>query len=239
MFFDMVENRMKKNMMITDFESIIPKCFNVERGSEKSKEIAEKIKRFYYGDQEITIENKDVYYQLETDVVFLRDIYETVKLHVKTSDTPVYMYRFSVDAGLNLFKATGKLNGTGAVHGDEMGYLFKTFLSPKEIDVKTIEGRTIYRMVKLWTKFAKTGDPNQHVVDEIIDVDWKPVKENQINYLDIGGDSSSNLKGNDINIGETFVLDTGVELSTGVNPDYERIKFWDDLYREYGADDSY
>ncbi|GJQ76634.1 hypothetical protein Trydic_g15494 [Trypoxylus dichotomus] len=233
MFFDMVENRMKKNMMITDFESIIPKCFKVEKGSEKSKEIAEKIKKFYYGDQKITVENKDIYYQLETDVVFLRDIYETVRLHTKTSDTPVYMYRFSVDAKLNFFKAVGKLTGAGAAHGDEMGYQFKTFLSPKEIDVKTIEGRTIYRMVKLWTKFAKSGDPNLHVVDAIIDNAWKPVTENQINFLDIRGSSSSDLANND---SESEIFERGSELVTGVNPNFERIKFWDELSKEYKID---
>lgn len=64
MFFDMVEDRMNTNMMVKDFETVVPKCFNLEKGSEQSKEVAGKIKKFFYGDEEVTVANKDKYYQV-------------------------------------------------------------------------------------------------------------------------------------------------------------------------------
>lgn len=91
-----------------------------------------------------------------------------------------------------------------------MGYQFKTFFTPNEIDTDTIEGNTIYRMSKLWTNFAKTANPNPQNYDELIDIKWEPVTVDEINFLDIGS-----------------------ELVADINPDYERIRFWDEIHEEY------
>lgn len=69
---------------------------------------------------------------------------------------------------------------------------------------------TIKRITKLWTNFAKYGDPNAKSKDEILNVEWKPVTEDETNYL---------------NIDE--------ELTTGVNPEAERVAFWDELYKDF------
>lgn len=58
-------------------------------------------------------------------------------------------------------------------------------------------------MVKLWTNFAKTGNPNP-----IQGVIWKPVRQNEINYVDIG---------------ET--------LTSNINPEKERMEFWDNIFK--------
>lgn len=65
-------------------------------------------------------------------------------------------------------------------------------------------------MSKLWTNFAKYGNPSPKEADELLNIEWKPVTKDEWNYL---------------NIDET--------LSTGVNPDAERIAFWDKLYEEF------
>lgn len=72
----------------------------------------------------------------------------------------------------------------------------------------TVEDITIKRLAKLWTNFAKYGDPNPKDRDELIDVVWEPIKnENEVIFLEIGN-----------------------KLSTGVNPDAERMAFWDSIY---------
>lgn len=91
-----------------------------------------------------------------------------------------------------------------------MGYLFKMSFTPNKLDSTTVEGRTIYRMVKLWTSFAKNGDPNPQTSDELINAKWEPAMGEEVNFLDIGQ-----------------------ELVSGVNPDYERIAFWNQLHEEY------
>lgn len=65
------------------------------------------------------------------------------------------------------------------------------------------------RITKLWTNFAKRGDPNPTVNDELMNVVWKPiVNEKEVNYLEIGD-----------------------KLLTGVNPESDRMSFWDSIFR--------
>lgn len=55
---------MKRNTMVVDFETVVPTRFKFERGSEKSEEVARKIKEFYYGNEEVAVDNKDIYYRV-------------------------------------------------------------------------------------------------------------------------------------------------------------------------------
>lgn len=91
----------------------------------------------------------------------------------------------------------------GACHGDDLGYLFKNFFTPGTLDFESLEGKTVKRMVKLWTNFAKTGDPN--IVDN---VKWEQVTQEQINCLDIGE-----------------------KLEMVLNPESERMEFWDNILK--------
>lgn len=65
-------------------------------------------------------------------------------------------------------------------------------------------------MTKLWSNFAKYGDPNSRENNEFFNVAWKPVTKNELNF---------------INIDE--------ELTAGVNPEAERMAFWDRLYENF------
>lgn len=63
-------------------------------------------------------------------------------------------------------------------------------------------------MTKLWTNFAKYGDPNSEGGDELIDVVWEQVTgDTEVNFLAIGEN-----------------------LSAGVNPDTASIAFWESIY---------
>lgn len=68
-------------------------------------------------------------------------------------------------------------------------------------------------MVALWTNFAKTGNPNSPINNELFNVQWRPVVES--NFL--------------------HFLDIGYELTTGVNPDQERMDFWDQIFKQYSS----
>lgn len=65
-------------------------------------------------------------------------------------------------------------------------------------------------MTKLWTNFAKHGDPNAREKDPLLHVEWKPATGSELHYL---------------NIDE--------ELTAGVNPEADRMAFWDGLYEEF------
>lgn len=65
-------------------------------------------------------------------------------------------------------------------------------------------------MTKLWTNFAKSGNPNPTTKDPLIDVVWKPIENNKFNYLDIGE-----------------------KLKASIDPEKERMAFWDQIFRDY------
>lgn len=54
--------------VITNFEDAVPYFLNVPNGSKKSKEIAQRIKQFYYGDEVPTLDNIDRFYIVSTTI---------------------------------------------------------------------------------------------------------------------------------------------------------------------------
>nr|XP_022902608.1 esterase B1-like [Onthophagus taurus]XP_022902609.1 esterase B1-like [Onthophagus taurus] len=204
-FYQMVEMRHGNSTLVKNFEEAIPNTFNIQLGTDKSRGIAKKIKEFYYKNEEPTEENKEKFFLMQTDLFFVHGIYQSARYHSKYH--PVYLYKFSVDGLLNLYKTFMGITLPGAAHADEIGYLFKLFLTPEDLELDSMEYKTIKRMTKLWATFAKTGNPNPTEKDEYInDINWKPVENNQINYLDIGP-----------------------ELKTYINPEKERMEFWDNI----------
>lgn len=88
-----------------------------------------------------------------------------------------------------------------------MAYQFKVHIAPS-VATDSVEEKTIKRMTILWTNFAKYGNPNPVDKDELINVTWTPIIGDNMNYLDINE-----------------------ELKMCVNPEKERMKFWDDVFR--------
>lgn len=79
-----------------------------------------------------------------------------------------------------------------------------------EIEPGSVEDVTIRRMTKLWATFAKYGDPNPKEKDSLVDVVWKPIaSEKEVHFLEIGEN-----------------------LSTGINPESERMAFWDSVFNK-------
>ncbi|KAF5273124.1 hypothetical protein FQA39_LY07614 [Lamprigera yunnana] len=191
---------------IKDFEDFISFELSIKLNSMQSKTIANKIKKFYYGSFEPTEDKRNQYFMLAGDCILLWSVLYAAKQHSLTSKYPVYLYRLSLESTLNAHKHMLRINSPGTSHGDELGYLFKCFLTPTIIP-GSVEDDGIRRCVTMWTNFAKYGNPNPPQFDPLINVIWKPVKNGVLNYLEIGEN-----------------------LTTGVNPDEKRMKFWNDIY---------
>lgn len=163
---------------------------------------------------------------MESDVHFIHGIQKTVARTVESCNEPVFLYRFSFDGQIYLIprvieipfkgmKLSTNCNGTknmllGASHADELCYLFKSKFTP-EVKSGSLVETTIKRMIKFWTNFAKYSNPvPNNTKDDVLNIEWKAVAKSELNYLNIGD-----------------------ELNTGVNPDAERMKFWDKLYEDY------
>lgn len=128
--------------------------------------------------------------------------------HRRTSTAPVYLYRMSVESNLNLYKNFAKITAPGVSHGDDIGYLFNTQFTPP-LQEASLEKKSVKTFVKLWTNFAKTGNPNS----DQLDINWQPIENNDLKFLDIG-----------------------TQLTIGNNPDNTRIEFWNALFKSVGSD---
>ncbi|XP_072947296.1 juvenile hormone esterase-like [Epargyreus clarus] len=69
---------------------------------------------------------------------------------------PVYVYRFAYDGKMNFFKNAFNFTKPGAAHADDV-----TYIITNEISKLADESDKIVRdkMTKMWTHFAKTGNP--------------------------------------------------------------------------------
>ncbi|KAJ8984447.1 hypothetical protein NQ317_012511 [Molorchus minor] len=162
-----------------------------------------KIKQHYFGsDGAATCVNESV--KFISDDQFNRPIRRAVLDQSKY--TNVYFYQFSYQGELG---GVQNRNFSGVGHGEDGGYLFRTYFS----DVSEADALTRSRMIKLWTNFAKYSNPTPMEDPLFQNVVWTPAgpDPSSLNYLNI----STNLK----------VLQ---------NPFKESMDFYDAIYEQYG-----
>uniref|UniRef100_V5GUX3 Esterase n=1 Tax=Anoplophora glabripennis TaxID=217634 RepID=V5GUX3_ANOGL len=189
-------------------ETIIPYSMNLRIGSDQYNSVVSSIKKFYFNDRDPS-ENKDDIYRLYTDNFFLLDIYNSARYFSETGNSPTYFYRFSLDTALNFMKSLYDIEEPGACHADEFSYLFKNGFAPEDIEPESSEYVGIQRMIKLWTNFAKYGNPTPSNKDKVLSTIWKPLEPQRFNYLNIGED-----------------------LEMKIDPERNAMDFWNNLYRE-------
>ncbi|KAJ6641393.1 Juvenile hormone esterase [Pseudolycoriella hygida] len=85
-----------------------------------------------------------------------------------TKQQNVFLYRFSYDKSGD---SRDNRANVGAVHGDELKYLFKGDFQENSKKLPREELMS-QRMVNLWSNFIKFGNPTPNKVDSIIDLSW-------------------------------------------------------------------
>ncbi|KAF2900888.1 hypothetical protein ILUMI_05293 [Ignelater luminosus] len=185
-----------------DPTALVPASMNIYDYSTKL-EVNNHIKKYYFGLDPIVISNISLL-EFVSDDEFVRPILKTTQFISQRSST--YLYEFSYEGSLGSQNRT-----TGVGHAEELYYLWK--IQGTTAYVTQSDLLTIRRLVRLWTNFAKNGNPTP-VTDSLL--------ENVIWPRANAGNSS------------LAYLNIGSNLTTGVNPDNKNIKFWNDLFRKYG-----
>lgn len=98
----------------------------------------------------------------------------------------------------------------GVGHADDLFYLFPTFFSPKII-LGSKEDNDIYKFVKMWANFAKSGNPTPELDEKLNSVIWKPIENDKIDNI--------------------LALDDQLKLIKNLEED--RMKFWDEINEQY------
>ncbi|XP_055849610.1 juvenile hormone esterase isoform X2 [Episyrphus balteatus] len=213
--------RLRKNphlleIIDRDFVRLVPKTLNVSSFSQEAHQVSNEIREFYIGSLSVGAESIDQMIYLLTDLMFLQGITKSARSHAVHGTAPVYFYRFAFDGALGLYKRMLGLTRPGVCHGDEIGYLFKFGFFNLSLDPKAPEVITKNRMVKMWTNFAKYGNPTPANTNDTLLSTWEPIdKENALDDLKY--------------------LDITSSLHMRSNPETERLSFWDKMYTHYNG----
>ncbi|CAH0761910.1 unnamed protein product [Diatraea saccharalis] len=192
-----------------DLQDLIPEELHIERNSEQSLEIADKIKSLYFKGSHTGVESLNEYFELLSDTMINIHTHRHVKYLVQVSNKPIYYYKFDYVGELNWSKKLlSSLGLHHAGHMDELGYLFKNEIM-KDVEPTPQDLKMRERMVRMWTNFAKSGNPTPEE-NYYLTVTWLPVTRDNLYYLNLGS-----------------------ELSLGSNPDKEKMDFWDEVYSKY------
>nr|AEL33699.1 carboxylesterase CXE26 [Spodoptera littoralis] len=188
---------------LTTAGAVVPRELKLKWEPEKVQKADERIRKHYFDDKPMSMEEIQRYSDLETDRVFLYNIVRYARYHLQHASEPVYLYEFVAETERNFTKKSYNMDSLkGVCHSDELAYLFNVTcldipFSDESIDI-------IKQFVKLWTDFANTGKPTADSIEE-----WKPFKEHERNYYIIGK-----------------------TLQCKKDPRKDNITFWEDIYEE-------
>lgn len=188
-------------------EYFVPKYIKTDCVIADQLKVGQKFRNFYCENGNILVD-KLLKYQ-GTDM-FVHDIILSAKLY--SIKNKVYFYKLNHFSERNLF---GHLLGLTELiqdkplvcHGDDLAYLFPIKSIKEKVDEKSEEFKLINTFTKLWTNFAKYGDPTP---DTSLGVKWETYSINEQKYL---------------NIGTELIMDSA--------PDKEEIEFWESIFKEY------
>nr|ADE05550.1 carboxylesterase [Helicoverpa armigera] len=198
-----------KHKMNEKFSDFLPADLMFD-SEEEREEVANKIKRFYFGDKPVGDENVLKYVDYFSDVYFAYSMLWAVKLHAEAGNNQVYLYEYSfVDEDTPLVPHT---NVRGADHCTQtMAVYDMKNITHEDESLATPELQKMKKVVReIWHNFIKTGVP----VPEGSALPAWPAA---------GADRAPHMS-----LGERLEL-RGALLA-------ERTRFWDDIYQRYYRD---
>ncbi|KAJ9585421.1 hypothetical protein L9F63_002783 [Diploptera punctata] len=187
---------------------MIPENLNVDIDSDEGKELGEKIRSFYVNGRNLT---QDTHARDELPhTMFEYGTVKHVQMQAKLAKSPVYQYYFTFKGSSSTVKHFQDNDYSAVGHGEELKYLF---YDPRQnYSTGSPEQITSDRIVKLWTNFAKTGNPTPDDDAVLENVTWSPATDEEHNYLEIGSDLS---------------------LKQDLQP--SRMEFWEEEYETYDS----
>lgn len=113
------------------------------------------VQHFYFGDDEVTIESKLDVVNFDSDIMYNHPSYRSIDRFIEHNSGDIFLYLFSYVGGRNYVRVRDNITVGGAVHADELGYLFD--ISYLNIKTDDADVRMVDVMTTLWTNFVKYG----------------------------------------------------------------------------------
>ncbi|XP_059061393.1 juvenile hormone esterase-like [Achroia grisella] len=173
-----------------------------------TKEFGVRIKNFYVGNNDFSNDTAEAIVNLHTDLNFAYSVHRFIHLYT-ASNQPIYQYVFNYVTDMNFVKISlGLTQMKGAAHADDLFYLFYNGGTKNVYEKQERARQIVYKVTKLWTDFARTGNPTPQNIDG---VKWEPYTRTGRQYMKLEE-----------------------PLSVGHAAERDRIQFWDELYCEAG-----
>ncbi|CAG9764475.1 unnamed protein product [Ceutorhynchus assimilis] len=201
----------KPNLFLSD-ENLVPHMMNLRIGSDQYKKVALRIREMYKitgKESDKNAADLEKALNIFTHNFFSADICRSARYQLKHNEYPIYFYRFDLDTEINMIKKLAGLDVKGVAHADDLSYFFTNFLTPPP-ESSSLELKLISKLTKIWTNFAKHGNPTPSI-DEEVETIWDPITVDSFNYLSLENDGFKMLR----------------------NPDKDYMDFWYDLYEEF------
>lgn len=210
----------KLHLFDNDYVRMIPLSLNIDPDSDEAKKLGKKIKEFYFGDRHIDEGT------ISEFVNFMNDFHFTIpqtmcnELHARYQpNSRQFVYDFRYDGELNLFKKLLNMSDVpGAAHFDELFYLFDAKILDEKVSESSSAWKMRQTMCKMWTNFAKHGDPTPDG-ENPLPVKWKSVEP-------------SNENADKVDI-DYLVIDEISKMMTNMYKD--RVDFWREVYEKYNS----
>lgn len=171
---------------LKELNNEIAKVVPIKVTAKDSKALSDEVKKFYFGDRDVSVKTLPELVLMFTDLAYFSfQIITNDFMSFYQPNCKIYLNEFQFDGKLNIQKKLVKLQHIpGACHADDIFYLFGgTLASQIDIDPDSREARMRKLMCKLWTNFAKYGNPTPDS-DDSINFKWKPIEpfNGQFNY---------------------------------------------------------
>ncbi|XP_060801235.1 juvenile hormone esterase-like [Amyelois transitella] len=188
-----------------DTKFLVPREIRRKISETKSKDMGQRIKKFYVGKEDFSNDTIMPFVNMATDTNFIYNTNRLSAFHA-ASKKSVFTYRFSYDTDLNIAKIFSSVPSMkGATHADDLFYFFYNSendgIYKNQKKIKEI----IHNLTKMWTNFAKTGNPTP---DKSLGVTWQSYNAAK----------------------QYMMLEEPPTMRA--NPDNDRLEFWNNLYCE-------
>ncbi|KAK9872042.1 hypothetical protein WA026_015292 [Henosepilachna vigintioctopunctata] len=144
--------------------------------------VNQKIRKEYFSDEQITLQNVRKLINMIGDRLFKSDFDKCIRLHATAIKSQVYHYLFTYRGEFSLSElyTNGSNKNFGAVHADDITYIFQM---PNE---KTEEDKSMSELLlDIYVSFARDGKP-------FLQSTWSPAAKNitkLLNFLNIASPS--------------------------------------------------
>ncbi|XP_043465145.1 esterase FE4-like [Leptopilina heterotoma] len=190
-------NNLEGNVLNTERSEEVIKMFNENFGKNLAShlnldktitlpEFVGRVEKFYFEKNPITIEEFKNIVKYRGDVCMINGIQFIVEKQ-RLKKTPTFMYRLAYKIADVVSERNPIFRDyEGAGHAEDNFLLFyRPRLGEKrQIKKGTKDYLMMQIMTKLWTNFAKTGDPTS-AIDDLINIKWKPISNCHKFYLNI------------------------------------------------------